>query len=190
MGSYFTEFDSSKIEKEYDVVFVGNLNYPPNVECCLFIINDILPIFNANEIELNVLLSGANPSSKILKHGNHNNITITGWVDDIRLSYVKGKIFIAPLFIGTGLQNKLLEAMSLNTPCITTSLANNALGAQPNSEILIANNPNEFYNAINQLLNNANLAKEITLKANDFVNKKYNWHRATYKIPFIPTKVS
>jgi len=184
IGAYFTNFDDTNIKKEYDIVFVGNLNYPPNIECCLFIINDILPLFIQNGINLKVLLSGANPSSKILKYSNNKNITITGWVDDIRLSYVKGKIFVAPLFIGTGLQNKLLEAMSLNVPCVTTSLANNALGAELNSEIIIANNAFEFYTAINLLLDNSELNSKMTIKANDFVNKHYNWQNATHKIPF------
>ena len=56
------------------------------------------------------------------------------------------------MFIGTGLQNKLLEAMAMGIPCITTSLANKALLAEPNQEILIADSPIEFANQINYLL--------------------------------------
>ena len=71
------------------------------------------------------MISGANPSNSLRsKIDKSTNVTLWANVDDIRLSYCSAKIFIAPLFIGTGLQNKLLEAMALGIPCITTDLVN------------------------------------------------------------------
>ena len=64
----------------------------------------------------------------------------------------KGRIFFAPLNIGTGLQNKLLEAMAMGIPCITSSLANNALKATDKKEILIGNTPEEYKRLILNLL--------------------------------------
>ena len=112
------------------------------------------------------------------------NVTISGWVDDIRESYLKGKIFIAPLFIGTGLQNKLLEAMALNTPCITTSLANNALGGKTGSELIIADTLVEFENGINLLLNDSIYSNQLTKNAQQFVKENFNWETSVNQIPF------
>lgn len=184
IDDYFTQYDTSKIKKEYDLVFVGNLSYPPNIESCLFIVNEILPLFKKNNQTVKVLLSGANPSSKVLKLKQNKNVTVIGWTKDIRENYVKGKIFIAPLFIGTGLQNKLLEAMSLGIPSITTSLANNALKAEPNKEILIANSANEFYNQICVILNDKELSDILIKKAQSFIRHEYNWKTSTNKIKF------
>ena len=184
IGEYFTQFNSDKINKEYDLVFVGNLSYPPNIESCLFIVNQILPLFENKGKSISVLLSGANPTQKIQKLNQLKNVTVQGWVEDIRYSYAKGKIFIAPLFIGTGLQNKLLEAMALNIPCITTSLANNALKAKPNKEILIANSATEFYQTIQQLLKNTNQTEELKVNAKNFVIKNYSWETSTKQIIF------
>jgi hypothetical protein len=110
IGEEFLDYQKSP-EKKYDLVFVGNLNYAPNVECAEFIVNQILPLL-ASKKELCVLICGANPGTRVQKLAQ-KNVEIQGWVEDIRASYVSGKIFLAPLFIGTGLQNKLLEAMAL-----------------------------------------------------------------------------
>jgi len=184
IDDYFYNYKNPNLKKTYDLVFVGNLSYPPNIESCTYIITKLLPAFKAKGINLSVLLSGANPSPKVQKYNTLGNVTVSGWVDDIRESYLKGKIFIAPLFIGTGLQNKLLEAMALNTPCITTSLANNALGGESGSELIIANTLSEFVDGINLLLNNELTSKRITKNAQQFVKENFNWETSVNQIPF------
>ena len=86
-------------------------------------------------------------------HRNHislksKSITISGWMDDIREAYWSAKLFVAPLRLGSGLQNKLLEAMATKTPSITSPLANNALGAKNKKEIFIATSAIEFAHQI------------------------------------------
>lgn len=184
VDDYFTKFDSSKIKKEYDLVFVGNLSYPPNVESCHFIVNEILPQFKKQGIDLNVLLSGASPSNRVLKLSEKRNVTVSGWVDDIRVSYCQGKVFVAPLFIGTGLQNKLLEAMSLSVPCVTTSLVNNALGAENKKHLLIADDLKSFCKSIEVLLADSEKSSAITVEAKQFIQQNYNWQSPTDKILF------
>lgn len=184
VDEFFTKFDSSDVEKKYDLVFVGNLSYPPNVESCQFIVNEILQYFEQQGKSITVLLAGASPSNKVLKLNDHKNVTISGWVDDIRVSYAQGKVFVAPLFIGTGLQNKLLEAMSLNVPCVTTSLVNNALGAQHQKHVLVADNIKSFCKNIDILLSSDQRVKNMTQEAKQFIEEKYNWKSVTEKIPF------
>ncbi len=180
----FFEYKSEK-DKSYDIVFVGNLNYTPNVLCCKFIIEELYPILKNKKPDLSILLAGANPQSKIISMANdRNGITVSGWVEDIRESYLSGKIFIAPLFIGTGLQNKLLEAMALGVPCVTTALANNALGAKPDVEILIANSTSEFIEQIELLLQNEQKYNALVTAAKKFVSQNFNWENSVEKIPW------
>ena len=184
VDDYFTKFDSFDVKKKYDLVFVGNLSYPPNVESCQFIVNQILPRFEKQGKNLTVLLAGASPSNKVVKLAEHENVTISGWVDDIRISYAQGRVFVAPLFIGTGLQNKLLEAMSLNVPCVTTTLANNALGAEHDKHILVADDLESFYACVNSLLSNKDHVKSLASNAKQFIEENYNWQTTSQKIPF------
>jgi glycosyltransferase involved in cell wall biosynthesis len=95
----------------------------------------------------------------------------------MRDCYSKSKIFIAPMRIGTGLQNKLLEAMAMQLPCITTLLANDALKAKNNRDILIGNSPETLANCICMLLENEDKRNEIAMNGYDFVAANFNWER-------------
>lgn len=173
------------VAKKYDLVFVGNLNYAPNVDSCLFIIDELLPAIESKLGAVKILLAGTNPNERIVEKAKINpSISLSGWVDDIRTSYLSSKICIAPLFIGTGLQNKLLESMALGIPCITTSLANNALKAKAGSDILIANSLPEYIDAIGKLLDNDELYQTISQNGKSFVAAQFNWESSVESIPF------
>lgn len=173
------------VEKQYDLVFVGNLNYAPNVDSCLFIIDQLLPVLKAEWPNIKILLAGTSPSEKIKDSAKNNpNITISGWVDDIRTSYLSSKICIAPLFIGTGLQNKLLESMALGVPCITTTLANSALKAMPDKDVLIANTLAEFQIRIDSLLSDKELYNTMSVNGKRFVKSHFNWQKSVDLIVF------
>ena len=164
---------------EFDIVFTGNLSYPPNVEAVKFIATKLKPEALKQGLNLKILISGANPSAEILKFSNE--VEITGWVEDIRDSYAKGKLFVAPMFIGSGLQNKLLEAMAMKLPCITTPLANNALGAS-SSEICLAETPEEFIQWISMLLNDQQFSLNLAENGCRFVQQHFDWQQTTAKL--------
>lgn len=168
-------FENLPIEKTHDFVFVGNMSYAPNVDAVKFIAKNILPKFPDKKL----LISGSSPSAEIEKLAERSNqIELTGWVEDIRTSYHRGKIFLAPMQIGTGMQNKILEAMACGVPCITTSLANNPIGGANHENLLVADSVEEIENAINQLSENQALYEKIQSNARNFVKEKYSWEEA------------
>lgn len=109
-------------------------------------------------------------------------VEVSGWVPDMREAYAQSSVFIAPMQLGTGLQNKLLEAMAMKIPCITSPLANQALNANPGEEILVGETPQEYAAHIINLLDNEHLASEIAEKGHLFVVKNYSWEAETAKI--------
>ncbi|MGB0915534.1 MAG: glycosyltransferase [Crocinitomicaceae bacterium] len=172
-------FEELNIEKDHDFVFVGNMSYPPNIEAVQFIHEHILPNFPDSKL----LVSGSSPHQIIKDLANNTKqIEITGWVDDIRESYSRGRIFLAPMMIGTGMQNKLLEAMALGIPCITTPLANNAIKAKHNEQILEGTSIEELNNLVSSLLNNKELQDKIGMAGKDFVFKNYSWEKSTSEL--------
>lgn len=100
-------------------------------------------------------------------------------MDDIREAYAGSNIFIAPMRMGTGLQNKLLEAMAMKIPCITTPLANAALKAKEKEEILTGKSAKELADALLLLLGNRALCQKLSEKAFVFVKQNYHWKIAT-----------
>lgn len=171
-------FEHPKIDPIYDIVFTGNMSYPPNVTAAKYIVNKILPKLPEGT---SLLLAGAAPSSEV-KALKSENISISGWVDDIRESYAQGKVFIAPMFLGTGLQNKLLEAMALGTPCVTSPLANNALGAIHGEHILLADSADSFAEHVRYLLDHPEDAKTLGENGTVFIKDNYDWKAVTQKL--------
>lgn len=172
-------FQTQSLNKNVDLVFVGNMSYPPNIEAVSYINSQLLPQLN----NVKLLISGASPAKQIQQIANSNAaIELTGWVDDIRTSYARGKIFIAPMFIGTGMQNKLLEAMAIGLPCITTPLANNAIKATHRTNILVAETKADFIQYIQELLHNEDLRNLIGKNAQNFIKENYSWETSTNKL--------
>ena len=166
-------------EKKYDIVFTGNMSYAPNVNAVEYLANDILPLVWKKLPDAKMYIAGATPDPRVKKVAS-DRIIISGWLDDMRDAYAQSKIFIAPMRIGTGLQNKLLEAMAMRLPCITTTLANNSLlASEEKNEILVGNNEQELAEHIITLLTNKDKADEIAQNGHDFVRRIYDWGMAT-----------
>ena len=167
-----------EMEKKYDIVFTGNMGYAPNVNAVEFLAYEIMPKVWEKLPDAKLLIAGAQPDLRVKKVACEN-IIVSGWIDDMREAYAKSRIFIAPMRIGTGLQNKLLEAMSMKIPCITTALANGSLHAVNGKEILVDNNSAELAADIVFMLRRPDKAAEIAEEGYKFVNRVYDWGAAT-----------
>lgn len=174
-------FKPMEREKEYDLVFTGNMGYPPNIKSAEFLVNEILPEVLQHKPNLNLLIAGASPNLRVMVLKSAR-VDVSGWVPDMRECYASARIFIAPMQIGTGLQNKLLEAMAMQIPCITSPLAFQALKARDGEDILVAQTPKEYAAHILMLLNNPEKARQIALNGYNFVHSNFTWEKETAKI--------
>jgi len=145
------------------------MGYPPNIDAVEYLVNQL-----KLSKEYKILLAGARPHKRV-KLLASNNVTITGWVDDVRKEYARCRIFVAPLMKGTGQQNKILEAMAMGIPCVTTSSVNNAIAAIPGEEILIADTEEEYFDKIKELLSDMELYSKIRKNGLQLVKEKFSW---------------
>ena len=171
-------FKAIPYAKEFELLFNGNMDYPPNVESVEYLVNKIMPLVWKKLPKVRLLISGASPHKKVLALKS-NKVEISGWVDDIRENFAKSKILVAPMLTSIGLQNKLLEAMAMQLPCITSTLANNALGAKHNEQIMVADTPEQFAQFVIELLQDETKAKKIGMNGYKFVINNFNWQSAT-----------
>jgi glycosyltransferase involved in cell wall biosynthesis len=175
---FFDEKKFQHVAKKYDLVFVGNMGYHPNIEAAQYLVNHILPLLKKEKRNINVLIAGARPSLSV-KNLASENVTVQGWMEDIRMAYSESRIFVAPLFQGSGQQNKVLETMAMGVPCITTSIVNASTGAKPNEAILIADTAQAFADKIIFLLKEKNEYNQLKINALQFVNQNFSWQKAT-----------
>lgn len=173
-------------KKRYDIVFTGNMGYPPNINGAEFLVKEIMPLVWTVRPQTTVAIAGATPSARVRNLAS-DKVLITGWVDDIRSYYASSKVFIAPMRIGTGLQNKVLEAMAMQIPCITSPLANKALGAREDVEIRIGKNAASYAQHILSLLADSDTRKKLGVKGHNFVLQHFNWESTTAKLEKVIT---
>lgn len=164
--------------KKYDVCFVGNLGYYSNVEAVRYLIKHILPLLKIAKPDIKILVAGARPTTEI-QDLSDTHVTVLGWLDDIREAYAASRILVAPLMHGIGQQNKILEAMAMHVPVVATSRVNNAIGAVPGNDILVADTEGVFVEQILRLLQSIDLQNLIATNGRAFVEKKYAWEEAT-----------
>jgi sugar transferase (PEP-CTERM/EpsH1 system associated) len=176
-------------EKKYDLIFSGNMTYPPNVESALFIANEIMPLLIKQQPGINLIIAGATPVPEILKLAS-DRIHVTGWVDDMRTCFSESKIHLAPMLISIGLQNKILQAMAMKIPCIVSTLANNAIHAPVNDCLLLADSPEEYVEKIFSLLNDKQLYKRLSENGLQFVRKNFDWKSSVQKLEKVFTSKS
>lgn len=183
-GVDFDYFSSQKVKKteslkegEYSICFCGNMAYAPNVDAARYLVNEVMPLVWKEFPDATVLLAGADPKHAVRALAS-DKVTVSGRLSDIREAYASTKVFVAPMRIGSGLQNKLLEAMSMQVPCVTTSLANAALGATPGDQLLLGDTPTQLAANISQMLHSEELRTRIAAEGHRFVLEHFSWSSA------------
>jgi sugar transferase (PEP-CTERM/EpsH1 system associated) len=163
--------------KRYELVFCGNMGYHPNVDAACWLAEEILPLVQQRHPQARLLVAGTTPAPRVQALARRPGVTVSGWLPDIRQAYAEARVFAAPMRVGTGLQNKLLEAMEL--PCVTTPLANNALRGTPGQHLLVAEGATALAEAIGQLLDDEVAAAQLAQRGHTFVRATYDWAATT-----------
>lgn len=171
------------------IVFCGNMQYAPNIDAARYLVNDIMPLVWQQRPEARLVLAGATPTAAVRRLAGPR-VEVTGSVPDIRPYYAHSRLFIAPMRLGSGLQNKLLEAMAMGVPCVTTPIANEALGATPGTHLLVGNSPQELASHILSLLADPARAQALSAAALDYVHQNFSWPAAVQPLEDIFTQIT
>ncbi len=180
-GVDFEYFAPMECEKKYDILFCGNMSYEPNVHAAQFLAKEVMPLVWKEVPEATLLLAGASPKREVRKLAG-DKVTVTGYVDDIRESYASARIFAAPMQTGSGLQNKLLEAMAMQLPCVTTSIANASLYAEDGRQVLVGDTAQAFADHLIKLLQNEDLRDQLAIAGYNYVNDNFSWEKSCKKL--------
>lgn len=175
--------------KEFDLLFLGNLSYPPNQKAVMFLVKKILPKLLKSKPDIKIQIVGAGLTNHI-RNLESKNVRIVGWVDEAVQAYQKSSLFVAPLFSGAGMQNKVLEAMSCGLPVLTTSIVNASIGANDKEHIVLADDEDEFVEQILQLLDHPERQHELGGNAREFISGRFQWEVSNEKLRKLLEEVS
>jgi hypothetical protein len=143
------------VEQTYDrdtIAFVGRMDYFPNQQCMTDFCAEVLPLLKARRPSIKLTIVGADPSAEVLKLGEIAGVTVTGSVADVRPHITRAALTVAPLRIARGTQNKILEAMAMGVPVVSSSVAAGGVDALPGEHLLTADTPADMCAAVLRVL--------------------------------------
>ena len=167
---YFKKLNN-KFEKN-SIIFTGNMSYAPNKDAVKFLLFEILPLVKKQIPDIKVFIVGLN-ADKEFKDINMKNVIIKGYVEDIREWINKAEIFVSPLRFGSGIKNKVLEAMAMEKVVIGTDISFEGINGKENVYIKASLDPKDFANKIIEVLKNKPL--EIEKNARRLIEENYSW---------------
>src|SRR5690625_1938 len=150
---YFQSYPNKEMKPAYDMAFIGNMEYKPNIEAVRYIREQLLPYFDENNVKAKFMIGGKGASRLENQFPNHPGLVFHDWYEDIRDAYYDARMFIAPLFLGSGMQNKVLEAMASNRPVVCSS---HVIAAMPMLApyVRVADHPEVYLHHYKQLSDN------------------------------------
>lgn len=173
--------NTNRTDTHNTIVFVGILNYSPNEDTVLFLIDEILPLVRRSIPDIKVIIVGRNPTPLIEKAASkHREVTITGFVDDVRPYLENATLAVIPMRYGSGVQNKVLEAMAMELPVVTTPLVADGLrtDTSPDVPLCIAGDARDFADKIKTLLEQKDKRNQLAEQGLRFVEQYYDWSKS------------
>lgn len=173
-----TDLDRSVVdepEEQNSIGFIGLMRYPPNVQAVLYFLKTIFPLVKQVIPDVKFFIAGKDPSGEILKLSDNKNVIVKGYVPDAITFMSKCAIMITPLLQGSGTRTKILEAMSLKKPVVSTSQGAEGLMVENGKDIRIEDDPESFAKAVVSLLKNKELRESIGEEAYKTVISHYSW---------------
>lgn len=159
------------------LVFTATMSWPANVEGIHYLLDEVWPILLRTRPRLHATIIGRNPpaslSDKIAERGL--NVTLTGFVDDIRPFVAAADVYVIPLWVGSGTRIKAFEAMAMGRPVVSTSLGVEGLDVTHDEHFLRADNTPDFAAAILSLMDDRTRRIRIAAAARALMEEKFSW---------------
>jgi glycosyltransferase involved in cell wall biosynthesis len=164
------------VQKDNDVVvFHGHLSYPPNVTAALEFADEIFPLIRTVAPRTKFHLVGAAPGPVIRSLAVRPGIELFPDLPDIRATLSSARVYVCALRFGTGIKNKILEAMGMKLPIVSYPGAVEGIECVPGRDLFIAQTREEFATQVVELLRHREKADQIAESGRQLVEKKYGW---------------
>ncbi len=156
------------------LVFTGDMGYEPNRDAALFFVDEVLPLVQAR-VAVRVYLVGKGAGAE-LKSRAGENVVVTGFVDDVRPYLDRAALYVAPLRFGSGIKNKVLEAMAMEKAVVGTALSFDGIAVSDGVECLKSGESSqELADKIVALLADPGLRAQMGARARATVERQYSW---------------
>lgn len=173
------------VDESYDadtISFIGRMDYYPNQECMARFCEQTWPLLKSRRPAMKLLIVGADPSPAMRKLGDLPGVTVTGSVADVR-PFIRGSaLMVAPLNIARGTQNKILEAMAMGVPVVTSTIAAGGVDAEFVTHFLVADTPQAYADAIMQIVDSPAERNRLAVAGRQRMLSHHAWPRSMVRL--------
>ena len=169
----YTTYDGST--HPFDMVFTGKMDFRPNVDAMLWFGEEVWPLILRQRPQASLAIVGQRPHPRLERLRALAGVTITGWVPDVRPYIAGSTVYVAPLRVGGGTRLKLLQAMAMRAAVVATALGAEGFPVTHGRELLLADTPERFAQAVLDLLDSPQQRAELGAAARCFVEATYGW---------------
>lgn len=172
-GEYFQ--NNAQSTTEDTILFTGTIDYYPNTDGLLFFLDDILPLVRERRPNARFVIVGKNPPPQIARYTSDPQIVVTGFVDDVRTYFEQASVFVTPLRVGGGTRLKILEALAMRKAVVATSIGAEGINVTHGRDILLADQPRAFADAVVTLLEDQALRDRLGAAGRQLIEQRYDW---------------
>lgn len=162
------------------LVFTGSMDWLPNEDAIRYFVREIMPLIKNKAPDATLTVVGRNPPPALVDLSREDpSLIITGRVDDVRPYIESAAVYIVPLRIGGGTRLKIFEAMAMEKAVVSTTIGAEGLPLTNGEELLLADEPHTFAEAVIKLLGDSQQATELGQRAASVVRQKHGWRQVT-----------
>jgi glycosyltransferase involved in cell wall biosynthesis len=163
------------------LVFTGLLSYRPNFDAVMYLIDEILPRIRRLHPDIVLSVVGHGQESD-LQQLRRPHVDVTGWVEDVRPYVARAAVVVVPLRIGGGTRLKVIEAMAMGKPIVSTSVGCEGLDVSHGEHLLVADGPERFASEVGRLLVDRQLALALGVAGRERAVEAYSWERVSGRL--------
>ncbi len=165
--------------------FIGRMDYYPNQECMFDFCRNTLPLIQARRPQAKLLIVGADPSPAVKKLEELPGVTVTGSVPDVRPYILRSAAMVAPLNIARGTQNKILEAMAMGVPVVTSPAGAGGVDAENEAHFLVGDSPNTYADACLRIMSAPDERSRLSVSGRERMLTHHDWQASMRRLETI-----
>lgn len=158
-----------------NLVFTGKMDFRPNVDAMLWFCDGILPRLRASRPDVTLAIVGRDPHGRVRALARRPNVTVTGYVDDIRPYVAGAQVYVVPLRMGGGTRLKVLEAMAMGKAIVSTALGAEGIAGHAGEHLILADTADDFVTAVLSLLADPDRRAALGSRARSLIEQEYAW---------------
>ena len=165
------------------LLFTGTMDYRPNVDAARWFVSSVFPAILAKKPDARIQIVGRSPTPSIQRLATDSqNVLVTGAVEDVRPYFSRSTLFVVPIRMAGGARLKVLEALAMGLPVVSTSMGIEGIHLEDGKEVLLADSAEDFAAAVLRLLDDPTLRKRLSLAGRQAAEERFSWSQVAPRL--------